>query len=146
VIYGGSCFGCCGGCYGGVVTSVAPPSGEREKMQKEIRDLKEEVRKLKGGKAGASEVSEPAPGHVVVNLPEDARLTVDDVACPLTSARRAFNTPDLQPGRTYFYVLKVEAMRDGQTVTQSKRVTVRAGEETTVEFGELRASRQTAQR
>jgi uncharacterized protein (TIGR03000 family) len=88
-------------------------------------------------------VSNPAAaGHmaarVVVKLPEDARLFVENDPCPLTSAERAFDTPELQPGVTYHYMIRAEVTRGGQVVKESKRVTVRAGQETVVEFGEPR--------
>src|SRR5262249_47349894 len=84
----------------------------------------------------------PPPGgtsaHVSVKLPADARLFVDDDPCPLPGAARALDTPDLQPGVTYKYTIRAEVTRDGKTVKQSKRVTVKAGEETVVDFGDMR--------
>ncbi len=71
---------------------------------------------------------------VTVKLPADARLYVDDVLCPLTSETRTFDTPALEPGRSYFYTLKAEFIRDGDTRTATKRVTVEAGKQVTVEF------------
>ena len=75
--------------------------------------------------------------RVVVRLPADARLFVDDDPCTLTSAERSFDTPDLQPGVTYRYTIRAEVTRAGRPVTEIKRVTVRAGQETVVEFGEM---------
>jgi len=83
------------------------------------------------------EVSAPAPAHLVVKLPEQARLFIDDTACPLTSATRSFDTPDLQPGQVYSYTLRAELTVAGRPVSESKRVTFRAGEETVVEFTDL---------
>jgi uncharacterized protein (TIGR03000 family) len=83
-------------------------------------------------------VAAHATARVVVKLPEDARLFVDNDPCPLTSAERSFDTPELQPGVTYHYTIRAELTREGQVVKQSKRVTVRAGQETVVEFGEMR--------
>lgn len=167
-----SCHGCCGGCWGchgGVIYSschgccggvvVSPPvsyytpapghpgASTREKaLEEQIRELKERLRKLESGKPKKpDEVSAPAPAHVVVKLPKDARLFVDDTACPLTSATRSFDTPELSPGQAYYYTLKAEVTRDGRAVTESKRVVVRAGEETVVEFGDMRPA-QTASR
>jgi uncharacterized protein (TIGR03000 family) len=118
-------------------TGQAGGSAREKALEAELRELKERLRKLEGGKPKkGDEVS--APAHVVVKLPEEARLFVDDTACPLTSATRAFDTPELRPGQAYYYTLKAEVTRDGRAVTESKRVTVRAGEETVVEFGDLR--------
>jgi uncharacterized protein (TIGR03000 family) len=80
-----------------------------------------------------------APAHITVKLPPDARLFVDDVACPLTSAERTFDTPRLEAGRRYFYNMRAEVVRDGQTRTQSKRVEVLAGTPVTVNFNDLGA-------
>ena len=149
-----ACWGCCGGCCGGVVyvgcscsgccgggttAASAASGGGMKSLEEENRALKEQLKKLQGGKPGSKEeVSTPAPAHVVVKLPDDARLMIDDTACPLTSTRREFNTPDLNPGQAYYYTLKAEVMRAGQPVTASKRVIVRAGEESVVDFGEMR--------
>ena len=73
----------------------------------------------------------------MVKLPEDARLFVDDKACPLTSATRTFDTPSLKPGQVYYYTVRAEVTRAGRPITESKRVTLRAGEETVVEFIDL---------
>jgi uncharacterized protein (TIGR03000 family) len=80
-----------------------------------------------------------APARVTVKLPADARLFVDDVACPLTSAERTFETPRLEAGRRYFYNMRAEVVRDGQTRTQSKRVEVQAGLPVSVTFSDLGA-------
>jgi uncharacterized protein (TIGR03000 family) len=72
------------------------------------------------------------PATLVVTLPADARLTVDNTPTRLTSARRVFNSPPLQPGRSYRYTLKAEIVRDGQTLTTTRDVNVRAGQETDV--------------
>ncbi len=53
--------------------------------------------------------------RVTVKLPADARLYVDGVPCPLTSATRSFDTPELDAGRSYYYTLKAEVVRDGET-------------------------------
>lgn len=85
-----------------------------------------------------------APAYITVRLPADARLTIDDAVCPLTSDTRAFATPSLAPGREYYYLLKAEVVRDGRTATQTQRVTFRRGERVTVSFDNLGASRLTA--
>jgi uncharacterized protein (TIGR03000 family) len=79
----------------------------------------------------------PAPAHLTVQLPESARLFVDNVACPQTSSKRSFDTPKLEPGKTYYYTLRAELVRDGQTVSESRRVDVKAGKEINVSFGDM---------
>ena len=45
---------------------------------------------------------------------------------------RTFATPELNPGQDYEYMLTAEVVREGQTVTATERVIVRAGEVTKV--------------
>jgi uncharacterized protein (TIGR03000 family) len=102
---------------------------ERDAIRKMLKSMRDGVKKPQ------EEVrSLAAPARVTVNLPADARLWVDQVECPLTSAARSFDTPVLQPGQTYFYTLKVEVQRDGVPVTDSQRVLIAAGEHVTVNF------------
>jgi uncharacterized protein (TIGR03000 family) len=72
--------------------------------------------------------------RLVVALPANAKLYVDDNLTKSTSSRRSFVTPELQPGQSYFYVLRAEVDRDGKTVAQSKKVTVRAGQTVETSF------------
>jgi uncharacterized protein (TIGR03000 family) len=62
---------------------------------------------------------------------------VDDVLCPLTSGERTFTTPPLEVGRAYYYTLKAEVRRDGETRSSNRRIDVEAGKELTVEFKDL---------
>jgi uncharacterized protein (TIGR03000 family) len=124
--YGGcngcyGCYGCAGcyGCYGAVVVvpKVTPPP--KEKKKKEKTDLDSET------------------STIVVHLPAEAKLFVDNVACPLTSDERSFRTPKLQPGRQYYYMLKAEVTRDGEPVVETKKIYVAAGKKVTVDFGDM---------
>jgi uncharacterized protein (TIGR03000 family) len=81
----------------------------------------------------------PAPARVTVQLPTDARLLVDGVASPLTSSTRTFDTPALEPGRKYFYILTAEVVREGRPVSDSRRVLLQAGKEVKVDFGNVAA-------
>jgi uncharacterized protein (TIGR03000 family) len=76
----------------------------------------------------------PAPAHVTVRLPADARLYIDNTVCPLTSATRSFDTPTLQPGQEYVYTFRAEITRDGQMRRESQRVVVAPGRRVTVQF------------
>jgi uncharacterized protein (TIGR03000 family) len=73
-----------------------------------------------------------APATIVVDLPEDATLTVDDSATRATSATRVFVSPSLSTGQDFHYTLKAEVMRDGKPFSVEKTITVRAGVETRV--------------
>jgi uncharacterized protein (TIGR03000 family) len=65
---------------------------------------------------------------LVVTLPADAQLTIDDYRTTSTSGERVFSTPALKLGQEYHYTLKAEV--NGHTV--SRQVAVRGGETTRV--------------
>jgi uncharacterized protein (TIGR03000 family) len=135
------CYGChgnytCYGCYGctgwspatapmmmGPVGTVVPQQMEKAPMPEKVPEKKAMMQ---------------APAKLIVELPADARLFVDGqlVSSP-TTARREFNVPPLEKGQSYFYELKVEAERDGQTVRESRRVILAAGERVTANFKDL---------
>jgi uncharacterized protein (TIGR03000 family) len=70
----------------------------------------------------------PNQATVVVNLPADASLYVDGYQIQ----QRTFVTPALEPGWDYSYTVEARATRNGQTVSASKKVYVRAGQTTQV--------------
>src|SRR5262249_22523614 len=78
----------------------------------------------------------PASASIVVSLPANAQLKIDDYATRSQSATRTFVTPPLTPGHEYHYTRPAEVRRGNEPVTVTKRVPVRAGEETriTLEF------------
>jgi uncharacterized protein (TIGR03000 family) len=82
----------------------------------------------------------PAPARITVRLPEKANLYVDDVLCPQKdAAQRSFDTPTLEPGRTYHYTLRVEMVRDGRTVKEDRRIDMQAGKKIDVDFSDMGA-------
>jgi len=87
--------------------------------------------------AAAPDAADAAPAKVTVTLPEDAKLFVDGVACPLTSAKRSFETPLLQPGKAYGYTIKAEVVRGGEKKVETKQVEIQAGKEVVVDFGDM---------
>ena len=79
--------------------------------------------------------------RVVVSLPADARLWVDQVECPLSGSVRSFDTPQLDPQQTYAYTLRVAVQRNGQTVQDSRRVQLTPGQRVEVDFNGVSAGR-----
>jgi uncharacterized protein (TIGR03000 family) len=118
--------GCCGGCYActgcagcdGVVVPGAPAPAPKAEP---VPAPKKEEKKADAGDNSA---------RLIVSLPAEATLTIDDEATTSTSGLRTFVTPALTPGEEYVYNLKAEMTRDGKTFIATQRVTVRAGEET----------------
>jgi uncharacterized protein (TIGR03000 family) len=164
---GGSCygvFGCCGGytaCFGGnygsnapyyhiygafgcgvyflgcagdITYKTAPIAGDKKDEKKE--DKKDEK---KGDKKDKEESEARATqATVVVHVPEDAKLIVDGVPANMTSDTRTFVTPDLLPGRTYYYMITAEIQRNGRTIAHTEKVLVRAGEISRVNFRDMK--------
>ncbi len=123
----GGCFGCCGGCfgcYGGYGATAAIPTSAPAVSP-----------------APVAAAPLPTQGTVIVNLPADAKMFVDGREAHLTSASRSFTTPTLQQGRDYYYTIKAQANRDGETRVQSARLVVRAGQTARVDFGDMSSSR-----
>jgi uncharacterized protein (TIGR03000 family) len=72
---------------------------------------------------------------LLVTLPADATLTIDNTPTPAsTETVRAFQSPSIAMGKNYEYTLTAQAVRDGKAVEVTRKVTVRAGEETRVEL------------
>jgi uncharacterized protein (TIGR03000 family) len=70
----------------------------------------------------------PTRAKLIVEMPADARLYVDDRPMKTMAPVRTFSTPELEPGQVYYYELRAEVMRDGKAITQTKRVLLRAGD------------------
>ena len=90
-----------------------------------------------GGVKGKSLLDNTVPhlkARVIVTLPAEARLWVDQVECPLPGAVRSFDTPDLSPQQNYAYTLRIAVQRNGQTVEESRRVALVPGERVEVDF------------
>jgi uncharacterized protein (TIGR03000 family) len=155
--YGG-CFGGCMGCYGGwggwgggygggaitypgrvygggagvmpgaATPGTAAPTGEPLPYPPEG--------KSKSGKEGTM-LSTKA--KLVVELPPNAKLFIDEKPMKNASGVRSFNTPDLEPGQAYYYIVRVETIRDGKTVAETRRVIVRAGQVARADFKDMQS-------
>jgi uncharacterized protein (TIGR03000 family) len=69
---------------------------------------------------------------LVVTLPENAILTIDEAATTSTTGQRIFRTPDLEQGKDFHYTLKARYNQNGKEETITQKVTVRAGQVTNV--------------
>jgi uncharacterized protein (TIGR03000 family) len=78
------------------------------------------------------EVRVPTSATIVVQLPADAKLLIENEATTSTGASRVFQSPVLNPGKEYHYTLKAEVVRDGKPVRFEKVVEVKAGQITPV--------------
>jgi uncharacterized protein (TIGR03000 family) len=80
-----------------------------------------------------------ARATVVVKLPADARLYAETRALTLTGTERKFVSPELPAGQDFVYRFRAEYDRDGETVSITKKVAVRAGAVVSLEFADLTA-------
>jgi uncharacterized protein (TIGR03000 family) len=85
-------------------------------------------------------VALPNQARLIVELPANARLYIDDQLMQTPSGRRTFNSPVIEPGQAYYYMARAEVVIDGKTYTETKRAVVRAGQVTQVTFQELLAA------
>jgi uncharacterized protein (TIGR03000 family) len=133
-------YGCHGGmaCNGGhgchTSNGCHQTQPKPENGDKEVTPKPENGTKPNGTSPKPDGTSSLAPATIVVTLPSDAKLTVDDSPTTSTSGVRVFASPALPRGKEFSYTLKAEITRDGQTVSDTKRVIVRAGEEARVTF------------
>jgi uncharacterized protein (TIGR03000 family) len=74
---------------------------------------------------------------MVIEVPAEAQLYVDDYLMKTKSDRRVFNTPPLEEGQAYYYDLRAEVTRDGKKQTETKRVIVHAGDIVRASFPKL---------
>jgi uncharacterized protein (TIGR03000 family) len=148
------CHGCWGGCYGcygcygghsysdyapshgapyvsgGLMAPGAAPDGDVLPKPKEEKDKDKD-------KDNNKESMAPNRARLIVELPADAKLYVDDRPVQATSARRTFHTPEIELGQAYYYDLRAEVVRDGKPVTETRRVIVRAGAVIRTDFSAL---------
>jgi uncharacterized protein (TIGR03000 family) len=69
-----------------------------------------------------------------IRVPPDARITFDGDATAQTGPNRLFSSPPLDRGRAYHYTVKARFTQNGQPVERTRRVEVRAGQRSTVDF------------
>jgi len=146
----GTCTGCYG-CYGGYSAYGSPVGG----YGMPYTTVAPTIPPVGGsgpvvnpgpgpGTPPAPEVT-PAPkkdggmvrARIRVVVPEDARLFVDGQLMKTSSPVRVFQTPELDPGQTYFYDLRVEITRNERTISDEQRIVIRPGQEAEVSFAGL---------
>lgn len=132
--YCSGCYGCYGGYSGygmpgpGGVTYVSP--GLTWPNRPVTPPVEETPRpKAKGG--------EQTRAKVRIELPADAKLYVDGVLMKTGSDVRNFQTPELEPGKTYIYELRAELVRNDQKFTDTQQLVIRPGEHFSASFAGL---------
>lgn len=125
------CYGCYGGwsCYGSPTTpalnQVLDPAVAPQ---------------IVPGAGGAAPAPQPIPvapmsrnednrirSKVVIEVPENAKLFVDDNLMKDGGTQRVFQTPPLNPNETYYYEIRVEVMNEGKVSSTTQKLVVRPG-------------------
>ena len=135
---GGSCFGTgapapftfpeSGGGY--AQPSATPPSS--------VREYSPRADQLPPPSSGQGDASRAT---VVVRLPADATLFAEGRRLSLVSDTRRFVSPPLPSSSDYTYNFRVEYARNGETISRTKSVSVRAGGQFSVDFDETLSGR-----
>jgi uncharacterized protein (TIGR03000 family) len=121
----------CTGCTGGVMMNPAPMGAPSAAPAPAPTPKGAEPRPATPRQPASLDA---APAKVLVSLPADAKLSIDGNSTVSTSSSRTFVSPDLQVGKDYVYTMIAELSVDGKIVSESKTITVRAGETTQVAF------------
>ncbi|MBM4067412.1 MAG: TIGR03000 domain-containing protein [Planctomycetes bacterium] len=87
-----------------------------------------------------------ATARIIVLLPPEAILFVDDLESSQTGDVRILRSPPLEPGHTYSYSLRVDVPSAGKVTSMRKKVSFRAGDTVTVAFREANARRESPER
>ncbi len=132
-----SSSGCCG-CAGSPYFAAPPAYGPPVGTPVEPPPMKGEP--IPAPKKGEPEATAPANARLIVEVPADARLYIDDHKMKTQSERRTFQTPALEQGQTYYYDVRVEMERDGKTLSTTKRVLLKAGQEVRADFNNMDAT------
>jgi uncharacterized protein (TIGR03000 family) len=124
--------GCIGGCHSNYAPvppgqPVPPPGRPPEKILKPGEEIKKEGSAAKGAK-------------LIVDLPADAKLFIDDRPMNVTTQHVVFMTPELQAGKTYYYDIRAEVVQNGKVVSDTKRVVFHAGDDLRESFARLGTS------
>jgi uncharacterized protein (TIGR03000 family) len=145
---GYACYGCCGGyhdlAYAPVAVGTGPylhggpadgggtiPRPTPDDDRKTPDDGKKKKKNIKDDDDLGS-----ARARLVIDVPEGVTLFVDDREVK-ANGRKTFQTPLLERDEAYFYEVRAEMMVDGERVTETRRVTVRAGEVSREDFRAL---------
>lgn len=132
------CWTCCGvcGCYDcccGVTETVIEyhvPSTPRSPTPADSNSGSSNGGEPEGKTTSAGRES----AFLTVSVPEDARVLVNGMATRSTGDVRRYVSRDLSPGFDYTYEVQAEMMVEGQPVSRTKTIQMRAGQEADLAF------------
>jgi len=80
----------------------------------------------------------PAPAILIVEVPPQATLWIEDQRMSQTGPVRSFQSPPLEPGKTYLYKIRLSwPGPNGQPITTEHEITVQAGQTQRIDFRPL---------
>lgn len=109
-----------------VVPSTIQPYSPPKGPEKPTDPVPPEMKKI-------SQASE-ASACVIVKAPLDRSISINGVPLSRKSDSETFDTPPLQLGMNYSYTVVARVKRDGQEVSESRRVPITAGGRAEVDF------------
>jgi len=74
---------------------------------------------------------------IVVRVPAGAKVYIDNNLMKSTATERVFKSPALEPGESYFYMVRAIVEKDGKEIEEVRKVSVRAGEKSLVAFDKI---------
>lgn len=82
--------------------------------------------------ASAPAAADTQLAYLDVHVPSDAIVYLQNQRMSMAGAHRRFVTPPLADGQPHVYTVTVQAQRNGQLVSKTAQVSVRAGEQAQV--------------
>lgn len=74
---------------------------------------------------------------VIVRMPENSKLYIDDQLVKTSSNQKTFSTPGLIQGETYYYEIRIEVVKDGESIVETRKVNIQAGSVARVDFRDV---------
>jgi uncharacterized protein (TIGR03000 family) len=78
--------------------------------------------------------SDGLSARLVVRMPEDARLVIDDTDVAGTGEVRKFTTPPLVPGKMYHYDVRATWIDGGRQVVRERHIQFQGGDRVDIDF------------
>ncbi len=77
----------------------------------------------------AAAMTDRSAAVLVVKVPKDATVYLVDQKMTLTGTERRFRIPLADPGKEYTYPIRIEVVRNGQTLVSHSEQKVRGGQQ-----------------
>ena len=95
-----------------------------EELKKEQNQIRKTLEELKRARPAAVQ-PEPERGKIVLEMPDDALVVLNDKPVP---SNAVFRTPLLGPGKQQVVNIEAAVVRDGKSINRVKQLTLHGGE------------------